>query len=142
MTSGNEHTPATRIATSRNEFGTGSLIEGNNILPEIFKNISADEFLKMLAAVFPNGQQIKNTKDVMVERGFSEYEKLVEFNLSPKSVKAVKLANRLTLKYIPGNRIISTIDKKTAEGLIMKFAESASKGVKTYLSTLNAEFNV
>ena len=111
-------------------------------VPEIFKNISAEEFLKMLAAVFPNGQHSKTTKDVTIGQGFSEYNKLIEFNLEPKTVAAAKVAERQFLKFIPENRIINTIERKDAENLMMKIAKTAKLGCYGYLKVFRTIFNV
>lgn len=111
-------------------------------VPEIFKNISAEEFLKMLAAVFPNGQHSKTTKDVTIRQGFSEYNKLIEFNLEPKTVAAAKVAERQFLKFIPENRIINSIERKDAENLMMKISKSAPLGSYGYLKVFRTIFNV
>ena len=111
-------------------------------LPEIFKNMTAEEFLKMLASVLPNGQQTKTAKDVMVGRGFSEYNKLIEFNLEPKTVAEAKVAERRFLKFIPENRIINTIERKDAENLLMKIAKTAPLGCYGYLKVYRTIFNV
>jgi len=111
-------------------------------VPEKFKNISVEEFLTMLAAVLPNGQHTKTTKDVMVGQGFSEYNKLIEFNLEPKTVAAAKVAERQFLKFIPENRIINTIERKDAENLMMKIAKTAPLGCYGYLKVYRTIFNV
>ena len=111
-------------------------------VPEIFKNISAEEFLKMLAAVFPNGQHSKATKDITIAQGFREYNKLIEFNLEPKTVAAAKVAERQLLKFIPDNRIINTIERKDAENLMMKIAKTAKLGCYGYLKVFRTIFNV
>lgn len=111
-------------------------------VPELFKNISAEEFLKMLAAVFPNGQNSKTTKDVTIGQGFSEYNKLIEFNLEPKTVAAAKVAERQFLKFIPENRIINSIERKDAENLLMKIAKTAKLGCYGYLKVFRTIFNV
>ncbi len=111
-------------------------------VPEIFKNISAEEFLKMLAAVFPNGQHSKAIRDITIGQGFSEYNKLIEFNLEPKTVAAAKVAERQFLKFIPENRIINTIERKDAENLLMKIAKTAKLGCYGYLKVFRTIFNV
>jgi len=111
-------------------------------ISEILKNITAEELLKFIAAGMNNNGMQVNYKNVTLEQGMSEYKKLVEFNLSPKSVKVIETVIRLLLKYLPGNKIIGSIDKKAAENVIIRIAESAPKGIKTYLSTINAMFNV
>lgn len=111
-------------------------------VPELFKSISAEEFLKMLAAVFPNGQQTKTTKDVTIGQGFSEYNKLIEFNLEPKTVAAAKVAERQFLKFIPDNRMINTIERKDAENIMMKIAKSAPLGCYGYRKVYRTIFNV
>ena len=111
-------------------------------VPEIFKNITAEEFLKMLATVLPNGQHSKPTKDVTIGQGFSEYNKLIEFNLEPKTVASAKVAERQLLKLIPENRIINTIERKDAENLLMKIAKTAPLGCYGYLKVYRTIFNV
>jgi len=111
-------------------------------IPEIFKNMSAEEFLKMLATVLPNGQQNKTTKQVTVEQAFSEYNKLIEFNLAKKSVDSAKVAQRQFLKYIPGNMQLSAIDRRMAENLMMKIAKTAPLGCYGYLKVYRTIFNV
>lgn len=109
---------------------------------DLLKNISAEELLKMLAGMLGNGQQLKSSKEVTVEQGFNEYNKLIEFNLTPKSVESAKTAERRFLEFIPGNRMLHTIERKDAENLMMKISKSAPLGSYNYLKVYKTMFNV
>ena len=113
-------------------------------LPEIFKNFSAEEVekIRLLAGIFGIGQQNQVKKEITVGQGFSEYNKLIEFNLEPKTVAEAKVAERRFLKFIPENRIINTIERKDAENLLMKIAKTAPLGCYDYLKVYRTIFNV
>lgn len=121
---------------------------------QIFKSFSAEDIekIKLLAGIFGIGsgsvcatpehvrQTIKN--EVTVEQGFSEYNKLIEFNLTKKSVDTAKTAERRFLTFIPGNRLLNTIERKEAENLMMKISKSAPLGCYNYLKIYRTMFNV
>ena len=120
---------------------------------EVFKNFSAEDIekIKVLAGLFGIGssntaqgqivqQHVK--EQVTVEQAFNEYNKLIEFNLSKKSVDTAKTAERRFLTYIPGNRALKTIERKDAENLMMKISKSAPLGCYNYLKIFRTMFNV
>lgn len=109
---------------------------------EFLKNISAEEFLKIIAGINKSETFKQNIKEADIGRGFSEYNSLIEFNLEPKTVAAAKVAERQFLKIIPENRIINTIERKDAENVIMKVAKTAPRGCYGYLKVYRTIFNV
>lgn len=124
---------------------------------QIFKNFTAEDIekIKLLAGLFgigsgyayasPGQAQQSSTggrKDVSVEQAFSEYNKLIEFNLAKKSVDTAKTAERRFLEFIPGNRSLNTIERKEAENLMMKISKSAPLGCYNYLKVYRTMFNV
>lgn len=114
-------------------------------LLQIFKNFSEEELekIKLLAGLFGIGQQQQVVKkEVTVEQAFSEYNKLIEFNLTKKSVESVKTAEKRFLEYIPSNRVLNTIERKEAETLMMKISKSAPLGCYNYLKVFKTMFNV
>lgn len=117
----------------------------NNDPMQVFKNFSDEEIekIKLLAGLFGIGQQqtvVKN--EISLEQAFSEYNKLIEFNLAKKSVDTAKTAERRFLEFIPGNRTINTIERKDAENLMMKISKSAPLGCYNYLKVYRTMFNV
>jgi integrase/recombinase XerD len=119
---------------------------GSNIDPmQLFKHFSAEDMekIKLLAGLLGIGKQQQTTKDtVTVEQGFSEYNKLIEFNLTKKSVDTAKTAERRFLEFIPGNRLLNTIERKDAENLLMKISKTAPLGCYNYLKIYRTMFNV
>ncbi len=118
--------------------------EQNDLL-QIFKNFSEDDLekIKLLAGLFGIGQQQQVVKkEVTVEQAFNEYNKLIEFNLTKKSVESVKTAEKRFLEYIPSNRVLNTIERKEAETLMMKISKSAPLGSYNYLKVFKTMFNV
>lgn len=129
---------------------------GSNADPlQVFKSFSAEDIekIKLLAGLFgigsgfdsttPGQGQQRNVKEtVNIERGFNEYNKLIEFNLSKKSVATAKTAERRFLEFIPGNRSLNTIERKDGENLMMKISESAPLGCYNYLKVYRTMFNV
>ncbi|MDD3772895.1 MAG: site-specific integrase, partial [Weeksellaceae bacterium] len=131
---------------------------GSNTDPmQLFKHFSAEDIekIKLLAGLFgigsgyayasPGQAQQSSTggrKDVSVEQAFSEYNKLIEFNLAKKSVDTAKTAERRFLEFIPGNRALNTIERKDAENLMMKISKSAPLGCYNYLKIYRTIFNV
>ena len=112
---------------------------------QVFQNFSTEELekIKLLAGIFGIGQQQQSTrKEATVEQGFSEYNKLIEFNLSKKTVEAAKTAERRFLEFIPGNRVLSSIQRKDGENLMMKISKSAPLGCYNYLKVYRTMFNV
>ncbi|MBZ0183350.1 MAG: site-specific integrase [Melioribacteraceae bacterium] len=120
---------------------------------EVFKSFTAEDIekIKVLAGLFGIGstnsaqgqivqQHIK--EQVTVEQAFNEYNKLIEFNLSKKSVDTAKTAERRFLTFIPGNRSLNTIERKDAENLMMKISKSAPLGCYNYLKIFRTMFNV
>ena len=120
----------------------------------IFNNFSPEEIdkIKLLAGILGIGsgfalatpgqakQPIK--REINVELGFNEYNKLIEFNLTKKSVESAKVAERRFLEFIPGNRTLNTIERKDAENLMMKISKSAPLGCYNYLKVFRTIFNV
>lgn len=121
-------------------------ITGSNTDPmQMFKNFSAEDLekIKLLAGLLGIGNQQQTVKEtVTVEQGFSEYNHLIEFNLSKKSVATAKTAERRFLEFIPGNRALKTIERKDAENLMMKISKSAPLGCYNYLKVYRTIFNV
>ncbi len=119
---------------------------GNNADPlQAFKNFSAEEMekIKILAGLLGIGNQQRTVKEaVNVEQGFNEYNKLIEFNLTKKSVASANTAERRFLEFIPGNRALNTIERKDAENLMMKISKSAPLGCYNYLKVFRTIFNV
>ncbi len=119
---------------------------GSNTDPlQAFKNFSAADMekIKLLAGLLGIGNQQRTIKEtVTVEQGFSEYNKLIEFNLTKKSVASAKTAERRFLEFIPGNRALNTIERKDAENLMMKISKSAPLGCYNYLKVFRTIFNV
>ncbi|WKZ69969.1 MAG: site-specific integrase [Melioribacteraceae bacterium] len=118
---------------------------GSNIDPmQMFKHFSAEDMekIKLLAGLLGigNHQTVKET--ITVEQGFSEYNHLIEFNLSKKSVATAKTAERRFLEFIPGNRALKTIERKDAENLMMKISKTAPLGCYNYLKIYRTIFNV
>ncbi|MDD5609407.1 MAG: site-specific integrase [Ignavibacterium sp.] len=112
---------------------------------QIFKNFSAADIekIKLLAGLFGIGKQDQPMKkEITVEQAFSEYNKLIEFNLAKKSVESAKTAERRFLEFIPGNRSLNTIERKEAENLMMKISKSAPIGCYNYLKVYRTMFNV
>lgn len=119
-------------------------IEQSNVL-QMFKNFSAEEVekIKLLAGLLGIGnQQLSTIKEITVEQSFNEYNKLIEFNLSKKSVATAKTAERRFLEFIPANRSLNTIERKDAETLLMKISKSAPLGCYNYLKVYRTMFNV
>lgn len=121
-------------------------ITGSSIDPmQMFKYFSAEEMekIKLLAGLLGIGNQQQTVKEaVTVEQGFSEYNHLIEFNLSKKSVATAKTAERRFLEFIPGNRALKTIERKDAENLMMKISKTAPLGCYNYLKIYRTIFNV
>lgn len=119
---------------------------GSNTDPlKAFKNFSAEDMekIKLLAGLLGIGNQQRTVKEaVTVEQGFNEYNKLIEFNLTKKSVASAKTAERRFLEFIPGNRALNTIERKDAENLMMKISKSAPLGCYNYLKVFRTVFNV
>ena len=112
---------------------------------QVFQNFSTEELekIKLLAGIFGIGQQQQiSRKEATVEQGFSEYNKLIEFNLSKKSVESAMTAERRFLEFIPANRSLNTIERKDAENLLMKISKSAPLGCYNYLKVYRTMFNV
>ncbi len=117
----------------------------NTDLMQMFNNFSAEEMekIKLLAGLLGIGNQQQTIKEtVTVEKGFSEYNHLIEFNLAKKSVESAKTAERRFLEFIPGNRALNTIERKDAENLMMKISKSAPLGCYNYLKVYRTIFNV
>lgn len=122
-------------------YNTGSNID----TMQLFKHFSAEEMEKinLLAGLLGIGNQQQTVKEtITVEQGFSEYNHLIEFNLSKKSVATAKTAERRFLEFIPGNRALNTIERKDAENLMMKISKSAPLGCYNYLKVYRTIFNV
>ncbi|MGK9369693.1 tyrosine-type recombinase/integrase [Melioribacter sp. Ez-97] len=119
---------------------------GSNTDPmQLFKHFSAEDMekIKLLAGLLGIGNQQQTVKEtITVEQGFSEYNHLIEFNLSKKSVATAKTAERRFLEFIPGNRALNTIERKDAENLMMKISKSAPLGCYNYLKIYRTLFNV
>jgi integrase/recombinase XerD len=118
---------------------------GQSDVLQMFKSFSAEEMekIKLLAGLLGIGNQQQTVNDVVtVEQGFSEYNKLIEFNLAKKSVESTKTAERRFLEFIPGNRALNTIERKDAENLMMKISKSAPLGCYNYLKVFRTIFNV
>ncbi len=112
---------------------------------QLFKNFSAEDMekIKLLAGLLGIGNRQQTVKEtITVEQGFSEYNHLIEFNLSKKSVATAKTAERRFLEFIPGNRALKTIERKDAENLMMKISKSAPLGCYNYLKVYRTIFNV
>lgn len=112
---------------------------------QAFKSFTAEDLekIKLLAGLLGIGnQQISSKNEITVEHAFSEYNKLIEFNLSKKSVDTAKTAERRFLEYIPANRSLNTIERKDAENLLMKISKSAPLGCYNYLKVYRTMFNV
>jgi len=115
---------------------------------QIFKSFSAEDIekIKLLAGIFGIGQTSQTTQsmknEVTVEQGFNEYNKLIEFNLTKKSVDTAKTSERRLLEFIPGNRLLNTIGRKDAESLLMKISKTAPLGCYNYLKIYRTMFNV
>src|SRR5690606_25431217 len=107
------------------------ITESNTDAMQLFKNFSAEDMekIKLLAGLLGIGNQQQAVKEtVTVDQGFSEYNKLIEFNLTKKSVESAKTAERRFLEFIPGNRALKTIERKDAENLMMKISKTAPLG--------------
>ncbi len=111
---------------------------------EIFNNFSSEEIekIKLLVGILGIGKQQSIKKEISVHQGFNEYNKLIEFNLTKKSVESAKVAERRFLEFIPGNRTLNTIERKDAENLMMKISKSAPLGSYNYLKVFRTIFNV
>jgi|GEM_PF-2870955 len=129
-----------------NNINSELLNNGSNTDPmQMFKNFSAEDMekIKLLAGLLGIGNQQQTVKEtVTIERGFSEYNHLIEFNLAKKSVATAKTAERRFLEFIPGNRALNTIERKDAENLMMKISKSAPLGSYNYLKVYRTIFNV
>ncbi len=112
-------------------------------LSEVLNSLSIEDIqkLRLLSSIFGGTTQL-NAKDIFVEQGLREYEKHSEFNLAPKTLSLIKTSNRRLLEFIPGNRILNTIEKKDAENLIIKISKTAPLGVANYHRVYRAMFNV
>lgn len=99
------------------------------------------EKLKILSSIFNGGLQPK-LKEINLIEAITEYEKFAEFNLAPKTTTLIKTANRRILKFFPGNKSLITFQRKDAENLLVKIAQTAPLGVYNYLRIYKAEFNV
>ena len=119
---------------------------GNGADPaQMFKDFSDEEMekIKLLAGLLGIGNQQQMVKEaVTVDRGFSEYNKLIEFNLAKKTVASVKTAERRFLEFISLNRPLNSIERKDAENLLMKISKSAPLGCYNYLKVYRTIFNV
>jgi len=111
---------------------------------KMFMNFSDVEMekIKLLVGILGIGKQQSMQKEINVEHGFKEYNKLIEFNLAKKSVESARTAERRFLEFIPGNRALNSLDRKDAENLMMKISESAPLGCYNYLKVYRTMFNV
>lgn len=129
-----------------NNIQNGQPNYGNAVDPlQAFKSFNAEDLekIKLLAGLLGIGnQQLTTKKEITVEQAFNEYNKLIEFNLSKKSVATAKTAERRFLEFIPANRSINTIERKDAENLLMKISKSAPLGCYNYLKVYRTMFNV
>ena len=114
------------------------------VITKILRELTPEDIEKfrLLSQVFGGGQLKPDAKQVMVEQGFAEYNKLIEFKLSKKSVECAKTAERRFLMFIPGNRILNSIERKDAENLLMKISKTAPKACHNYLKIYRAMFNI
>jgi len=110
---------------------------------DILKKFTPEDIekLKTLAGIFGGGQAQLNVKQVTIEQGLNECEKLAEFNQEPKTVALMKTANRRFLKFFPGNRVLNTIESKDAENLFIKNSKTAPSGAYNYNRIYRAMFN-
>ncbi len=111
---------------------------------EIFNNFSTEELekIKLLVGILGIGKQQTMKKEINVQQGFNEYNKLIEFNLAKKSIEAARTAERRFLEFIPGNRELNSLDRKDAESLMMKISKTAPLGSYNYLKVYRTIFNV
>ena len=118
-----------------------SIYDTDDFRNELLNKLTKDDIIKLLLPSIHSGGKQNMISDVTLEKGMSEYENLAAFKLSEKSVTCIKTVNKRFLSIIPGSRLLSSINKKVAEYVIMKMAETAPKGIKTYRSTIQAEFS-
>lgn len=113
-------------------------------LAKVFKTFTKEEIdkIKLLVGILGIGKQQMMEKEISVHQGFNEYNKLIEFNLTKKSVESAKVAERRFWEFIPGNRSLNTLDRKAAENLMMKISKSAPLGSYNYLKVFRTIFNV
>jgi len=119
-----------------------SKYDNDDLRNVLMNKLTKEDLIRLLFGNALNGGKQSMIVDVTLEKGMEDYEKLVAFKLSEKSVSCIKTVNRRLLSIIPGNRQLSSITKKDAEYVIMKMAETALKGVHGYFRTIHAEFNV
>ena len=113
------------------------------VITKILRELTPEDMekLRLLSQIFGGNNFQKQTKEITIEQGLLECEKLGEFNKEPKTVALMKTANRQFLKFIPGNRMLNTIDARDAEYLFREQSKTANKGAYNYNKVYRAEFN-
>lgn len=114
-----------------------------DVITKILRELTAEDIekLKLLSQIFGGNNFQKTVTEITTNQGLLECEKLGEFNKEPKTVALMKTANRQFLKYIPGIRMINTIDERDVEYLFREQSKTAPKGAYNYNKVYHAEFN-
>lgn len=112
-------------------------------ITEILEKLTPEDLekLKLLSGIFSQGISQFGVTRVTNEQGLREYEKNVEYRLSPKSISLIKTANRRFLQFFPGNKYLHTIKKREAENLFIANIKSAPSGAYNYHRVYRAMFN-
>lgn len=114
-----------------------------DVITKILRELSPEDIekLKLLSQIFGGNFSQQTVKDMTIELALAECEKLAEFNQEPKTVALKRTANRQFLRYIPGNRMLITIDERAAEYLFREQSKTAPKGAYNYNKVYHTEFN-
>lgn len=114
------------------------------VITKILRELTPEDIekLKLLSQIFGGTQIQQPIQNVTVEQGFAGYNKIIEFKLSKKSVECAKTSERRFLMFIPGNRILNSIERKDAEDLMMQISKTARKACHNYLKIYRTMFNI